>query len=59
MAFTEEQEAELSRAAELDAKELIKVEGTKMKLSKELMSQYVIHVQHNRSFPLSVLILIR
>ena len=39
VAFTEEQEAELSRAAQLDAKELIKVEGTKMKLSKELMSQ--------------------
>ena len=41
MAITEEQEAEFSRAAGLDDKELVKVEGTKMKLSKELLSQYV------------------
>ena len=44
MAITEEQEAEFSRAAGLDDKELVKVEGTKMKLSKELLSQYVCFV---------------
>ena len=46
VAITEEQEAEFSRATELDGVELVKVEGTKMKLSKELIAQWVYKVEY-------------
>lgn len=39
VAITEEEEKLFSKAAGLDDKELIKVEGTRVRLSKELLSQ--------------------